>query len=90
VFFRLGRSVYRKAKLLFREVGEASERLAVVSEQLQELADRSREPEPAAVFSDPSRLRQDRYLERRGERRGAERERQGTPRTSRSGRQRVR
>src|SRR6266446_2710116 len=29
VLFLLGRSVYRKAKLLFREVGDASDRLAV-------------------------------------------------------------
>ena len=65
VLFLLGRSVFRRVKLLFRELETASERLSQVSEALRELSERSGEAAEAAVFDSPSRLRQQRILDRR-------------------------
>lgn len=74
VFFVLGRSLWRKAKLLMAEVSRASEALATASAGLQEPA----EPPNAdpAVFADPSRLRQDRILSGRRRRPSTNRPRQ--------------
>lgn len=66
VLFLLGRSVYRRARLLFGELSTASERLSLVSGQLQELAERSRQDDDPAVFDSPTRLRQQRHLDRTG------------------------
>lgn len=41
VFFLLGRSLWRKAKALTRELGEASERLTAVLASINDLADHS-------------------------------------------------
>jgi hypothetical protein len=67
VLFVLGRRGYRTAKLFLAELEKASERLAVVSQDLQEFAQHAPEP---AVFGDPSRLRQERFLERHRSGRG--------------------
>jgi hypothetical protein len=64
VFFVLGRSLWRKGKVLAVEILEASDRLGAVAEQLQELVERA-QSEPA-VFTDPAQLRQERYLAKRG------------------------
>ena len=66
VLFLLGRSVYRKARQLFGELAVASERLSLVSDQLQELQRRSEQASEPAVFESPSRLRQQRHLRRTG------------------------
>ena len=63
LLFVLGRSVYRKAALLLQELSAASQQFSRVSEQLQVLAERSAQP---AVFDSPSRLRQQRHLDRSG------------------------
>ena len=60
--FVLARSVWRKAALLLKELSRASDQLAQVNEQLQELAERASDP---AVFQSPSELRQERFLSRR-------------------------
>lgn len=92
VMIMLGLSLWRKAKALGRELAQASERLAVVTEQLQELSERSSEP---AVFTPASQLRQEQILaaRRRGSRRPGEQIGQipqpGT-RSPRSPKQRVR
>ena len=64
VFFLIGRSLWRKAKVLLTELGSAAERLGAVSEGLQKLAETPVEP---AVFTDPSQLRQERILAARGQ-----------------------
>ena len=66
VLFLLGRSAYRKAKQLFGELSVASERLSLMSDQLQELQRRSGQSAEPAVFASPSRLRQQRHLDRTG------------------------
>lgn len=68
--FRLGLSLWRKAKLLFAEMGEASDRLGEVSAGLQVLQANLAERDAAAdstpaVFADPSRLRAERFLDGR-------------------------
>ena len=73
VLFVLGRSAYRKSVLLLAELEVAADRFSRVGEQLQTLAERPAEP---AVFDSPTRLRQQRYLDR------ADR----TPRTARTAR----
>jgi hypothetical protein len=62
LFFVLGRSLWRKASVLFTEMSVAAERLSAVSEGLAKIAEQSAEP---AVFADPSRLRQERFLAQR-------------------------
>lgn len=64
VFFVLGRSLWRRSKALFAELGAASDQLAAVSAQIQELSRRSEETEQPAVFQSPSELRQARVLSR--------------------------
>ena len=64
---RVGLSLWRKAKLLFTELGVASDRLSEVSAGLQalqaHLAERDAAADSApAVFADPSRMRQERFL----------------------------
>jgi hypothetical protein len=70
VFFLLARSLFRKAKVLARELGLAADRFGAVSAELQVLAERS---DQLAVFDDPSQLRQERFLaaRRRGGRHSA-------------------
>jgi len=71
VLFLLGRSLFRKAVALARELGDAGERLGAVSAELQALQG---DPEPApepAVFADPGRLRAERATARRHGARGA-------------------
>jgi predicted PurR-regulated permease PerM len=77
-FFLIGRSLWRRGAALFQEIGEASDRLSVVSDQLQELSRRNSQTREPAVFESPSQLRQARAMSR--------------PRTrgSESGRQRLR
>jgi hypothetical protein len=58
-----GLSLYRKARALAREIGDAAERLGAVSEGLQELAERTSDP---AVFTTASQLRQEQFLRGRG------------------------
>jgi hypothetical protein len=89
VFFLLGRSLFRKVKVLLAEVGLAADRLGAVANELQVLSERSEE---LAVFIDPSQLRQERFLaaRRRDGRHSAKPE--GTSRERSTGRagQRVR
>lgn len=66
VLFLLGRSTYRRATLLFRELSVASERLTVVNERLQQLNRGAEAATVVAVFDSPSRLRQQRYRGRGG------------------------
>jgi ABC-type bacteriocin/lantibiotic exporter with double-glycine peptidase domain len=65
--FRVGLSLYRKARLLFRELGEASDRLGEVSAGLQTLQATLAEQQAGsdsgpAVFASPSRIRQERFV----------------------------
>jgi hypothetical protein len=64
VLFLLLRGVWRKLRLLFAELGTASDRLAAVSAELERLQDRTPAGEPAAVFEDPARLRAGRFAAR--------------------------
>lgn len=64
VFFLVGRSLFRKGMALAGELGVASERLSAVAEELQTLSD-ARPAEEPAVFADPTRLRQERFLARK-------------------------
>jgi hypothetical protein len=64
VLFLVGRSLFRKGMALAGELGQASERLSAVAEELQTLSDTRTADEPA-VFADPTRLRQERFLARK-------------------------
>ena len=66
VFFQLARSLWRKAVAVLTELGAASERLAAVSGVLESINASPAPAEPLAVFADPLRLRQERFLARRG------------------------
>lgn len=68
VLGRLAWSVFRKGVALLREMGEASERLSAIADQVEKLTEQRSAPEPA-VFEDPHRLRRER------ERRAKERRR---------------
>ena len=59
VFAAIGLSLWRKAGALVVELGTAAERLGAVSEGLQQISEATADP---AVFSDPSKLRQERIL----------------------------
>ena len=63
VFAAIGRSLWRKASALLVELSTAAERLGAVSEGLQKISEATADP---AVFSDPSKLRQERILAARG------------------------
>ena len=65
VFFVLGRSLWRKASALLGELGEAADRLSVVSAELGAMAGTGA-PEEPAIFADPTELRRQRFLARRG------------------------
>jgi hypothetical protein len=65
VFFVLGRSLWRKASALLGELGEAADRLSVVSAELGAMASTAA-PEEPAVFADPAELRRQRFLTRGG------------------------
>lgn len=80
VLFVVGRSVFRQGMALVRELGEASEQLAAVTAQLEQLRPPARTEDPA-VFADPAELR------RRRDREARERARQR--RKARARRQRV-
>lgn len=69
VFFRLTQSLWRKVVALVTELAEASERLSVVTAELEALVQDQERPEPA-VFADPAELRRERYLSQRDSRRG--------------------
>ncbi len=65
--FRIGRSLWRRSKLLFTELGEASDRLSEVQAGLQAIQANLAEQQAArengpSVFADPSRMRQERFL----------------------------
>jgi hypothetical protein len=60
VMFLLGRSLWRKAKILMSELSVAAERLSVATQGLQKLAERS--VVEAAVFTPATQLRQERIL----------------------------
>lgn len=63
--FILLRHLWGKLKLLFAELSIASDRLAAVADELERLEQRQHtDPEPAAVFEDPSRLRAQRFAAR--------------------------
>ena len=64
VLFLVARSLFRKGMALARELGSASERLAVVTEELQTLGG-GRPVEELAVFADPAALRAERFAARR-------------------------
>jgi flagellar biosynthesis/type III secretory pathway M-ring protein FliF/YscJ len=65
VLFLLLRQVWRKLRLLFRDLSTATERLAAVTEELDRLQDRtSTDSEPAAVFERPVELRAQRFAAR--------------------------
>jgi hypothetical protein len=65
VLFLVGRSLWRKGTALFEELGTASERLAVVSEELETLAGRPAAEPELAVFADPVGLRREHDRARR-------------------------
>jgi hypothetical protein len=74
VLFLLARSVWRKLRLLFSDLGTASDRLAAVSAELERL--QQQDPpgaEPAAVFQRPSVLRRQRFAGRTKQERRARR-----------------
>jgi hypothetical protein len=75
VFTVLGFSLWHRAKALFTELGEASDRFALVSDQLQRLSQRAQDAPGPAVFESPSGLRQQRVLSRQRPR-GSESRRQ--------------
>jgi hypothetical protein len=63
--FVLFRQLWRKLKVLFVELDTASQRLSAVAEELERLERlQHTEPEPAAVFTDPSTLRAERFRSR--------------------------
>jgi hypothetical protein len=63
--FILFRQLWRKLKLLFAELTIASDRLSAIADELERLEQRQHtDPEPAAVFDDPSRLRAQRFAAR--------------------------
>jgi hypothetical protein len=76
VLFVLLRGVWRKLRLLFADLGTASDRLAAVAAELERLQDRTTASEPAAVFDDPARLRASRFAARTNQR--GSRRRRGT------------
>jgi predicted PurR-regulated permease PerM len=59
--FLLLRQVWRKLRLLTRELSTASDRLAAVTEELQRLQDRSPEEPKPAVFDSPTEHRARRF-----------------------------
>lgn len=63
----LARSLFHKGMALARELGEAGDRVAAVTEQVEALAEARRaadEPVPPAVFADPARMRVERAAAR--------------------------
>lgn len=65
VLFALLRSLWRKGMALARELGEASERLSAVAEELAGRAAEDRPAEELAVFRSPGQLRAERVGRRR-------------------------
>lgn len=67
IFFTvLGLDLWRSAKALFREAGEAGDRLTVLTDKVQELSRNAQEIKEPAVFESPSQLRQERFRTRQG------------------------
>jgi hypothetical protein len=64
VFFLIGRSLWRKVKALIDELRVAADRLSAVSAELGTItgAGSQEEQEGPAVFTNPTVLRQQRYL----------------------------
>lgn len=64
-FALLGLFLWRRVRLLTRELSTAAERLSAVTAELDRLQERSGgEPAPAAVFEDPATLRARRFAAR--------------------------
>lgn len=74
--FLMLRQLWRKLKLLFADLSTATERLSAVADELERLDQQHRaDPEPAAVFEDPGRLRAQRFAARTKRGRSARRTR---------------
>ena len=58
VMYLAVRSLWRKAKILLRELSTATERLSAVTAELQTLTGAPASAEQAAIFSDPATMRQ--------------------------------
>ena len=71
--FLMLRRLWRQLRLLFADLGTATDRLTAVSAELERLQERTeRADPPATVFDQPGRLRQQRFRDRskqRGSRR---------------------
>lgn len=77
VMLLLGRSLWRKSLALFRELGEAADRLGVLDEELTRVGPPAASAsDDLAIFADPVRLRQEWML----------RQEWTAPRTERTGR----
>jgi hypothetical protein len=74
--FLLLRQVWRKLRLLFTELGTATERLSAVADELERLDERTQATPDAAVFERPGELRAQRFAAR--SKRGAARRRTRT------------
>jgi hypothetical protein len=65
VFFRILTSLWHKGLALAHELGDAAERLSAITTQLETLTDPTRAADPA-IFANPTELRRERHLTRRG------------------------
>ena len=63
IFFVLGRSLYRKARVLAAELTDVAERFSAIGDGLQEIGRRSA-PQPS-VFADPVTVRQEQRAARK-------------------------
>jgi hypothetical protein len=73
--FLLLRGVWRKLRLLFTELGVASDRLSAVTEELERLQERTPATADPAVFDKPNDLRAQRFAARTKRERSAHRTR---------------
>lgn len=71
--FLMLRQVWRKLRLLTRELSTASERLGAVTEELQRLQDRSLDEPQPAVFDSPTEHRARRFTATRTKQRQSRR-----------------
>jgi hypothetical protein len=65
VFFLIGRGLWRKAMALLSELAAASDRLSAVAGELDTINAAAERADELAVFAAPTRLRQQRILDRR-------------------------
>jgi hypothetical protein len=63
-FFLLLRQLWRKLRLLFTDLGTATERLSAVADELERLEQRTLTPPEPTVFERPADLRAQRFLSR--------------------------